>query len=77
MRILKPFLLALLIIAVGGAVGAAVLILRGFRATATPSSVETVLAKTARNLAIPRHERTQKNLSLPVPRIYKEDETAL
>jgi predicted CXXCH cytochrome family protein len=61
MRVVKHLLLSLLIVVAGGAVGAAVLILRGFRATATPSSVETVLARTARNLAIPRDARTQKN----------------
>jgi predicted CXXCH cytochrome family protein len=37
------------------------LVLRGFRATSTPSAVETIVARTVRNLAIPRHDRNQKN----------------
>ena len=65
MRIPKAFLLALLIVMVGGVIGAAVLILRGFRATATPSSLEVALATTARNLAIPREERGHKNPFAP------------
>jgi predicted CXXCH cytochrome family protein len=60
-RILKPLVLALLIVLVCGSVGAAILILRGFRATATPSSLEAVLARRARDLAIPKQERSRRN----------------
>jgi predicted CXXCH cytochrome family protein len=57
----KAFLLALLLVAVVGAIGAAILIRRGFRATAEPSRFESVVARTARNLAIPRRARNEKN----------------
>jgi len=39
----------------------AVLMLRGFRATSTPSKLETVVARDLRNLSIPWHERHEKN----------------
>jgi predicted CXXCH cytochrome family protein len=42
----------------------ALMIRRGFRATATPSGWETTLARTARGWAIPKSERNQKN---PLP----------
>jgi predicted CXXCH cytochrome family protein len=61
MKILKAFLLALLIVIVVGAVGVAVLIHRGFRATATPLPLEAALARRVRNLAIRGTERRQKN----------------
>ncbi len=48
-------------VVVVGTVGGAFVIGRGFRATATPSAWEASLARTARNLAIPRRERSQKN----------------
>ena len=60
-RILKAFATGLLILLIIGAIGATVLIHRGFRATAKPPRLEAVLARTARNLAIPRTERNQKN----------------
>jgi mono/diheme cytochrome c family protein len=61
MKILKAFLLALLLVIVVGAVGVAVLIHRGFRATATPLPLEAALARRVRNLAIRGIERRQKN----------------
>jgi predicted CXXCH cytochrome family protein len=57
----KSFLLALLMVAVIGAIVAVVLIRRGFRATAEPSRFETVVARTVRNLAIPSRARNEKN----------------
>ena len=61
MRMWKSFLLALLIVVAVAIFCAAVLIWRGFRATATPSTAEATLARTVRNLAIPGSERSQKN----------------
>ena len=39
----------------------ALLMLRGFRATSTPSKFEAVVARSIRDMAIPEHERHQKN----------------
>ena len=61
MKAWKAFLQALLLVAVIGAVCAGLLIQRGFRATAEPSRLETVVARTVRNLAIPRRARNEKN----------------
>ena len=61
MKAWKAFLLALLLVAVIGAICAAALIRRGFRATAEPSRSETLVARTVRNLAIPRRGRNEKN----------------
>ena len=61
MRIWKAFLLALVMVVLLGALCVAALIWRGFRATATPSATEAALARTVRNLAIPRHERSKNN----------------
>jgi mono/diheme cytochrome c family protein len=61
MRVLKSFLTAILILVVIAAACASFLIRRGFRATATPSKVETSLTRTVRNLAIPTQERNKRN----------------
>ncbi len=61
MKAWKAFLLALLMVAVIGAICAVALIRRGFRATSEPSRFETVVARTIRNLAIPRRARNEKN----------------
>ena len=61
MKILKPFLSALLVIVGVGAICGALLIHRGLRSTATPLPLEATVARTVRNLAIPRHERKAKN----------------
>src|SRR5215469_3961273 len=61
MRVLKPFLAASLVILIVCAIGAAVLIHRGFRANETPSTAEANLARSVRDLAIPRDERSLKN----------------
>jgi hypothetical protein len=44
-----------------GAIGTALLIRRGFRATSDLSSFDTLLARTVRNLSIPRRDRNAKS----------------
>ncbi len=61
MKIWKVFLLAFLAAVIVGAIGGVLLIRRGFRATTKPSALETVVALTLRNLAIPLHNRHEKN----------------
>ena len=61
MRVWKGFLLTVLLVAAIGVAGVAVLIGRGFRATTEPSRIEAVVARSVRNLAIPRRARNQKN----------------
>lgn len=61
MKAWKPFLLAFLLIAFVGAICAAVLIWRGFRATAEPSAFESIVARAVRNIAIPRRARNERN----------------
>jgi predicted CXXCH cytochrome family protein len=57
----KNFLLLLLVVAILAFVSAILLIRRGFRATSEPSTFEAVLARTVRNVAIPRRERNARN----------------
>ena len=57
----KNFLLLLLVVAILALVSAMLLIRRGFRATSEPSTFEAVLARTVRNVAIPRRERNARN----------------
>src|SRR5581483_3216092 len=57
----KKFLLLVFILITVVALCTAVLIRRGFRATSEPSSFEKLLARSVRNLTIPRHERNEKN----------------
>ncbi len=61
MKAWKAFLLALLAVAAIGAVLAISAILRGFRATSEPSRLEAVVARTARDWAIPERARNEKN----------------
>ena len=61
MKLWKPFLVTFMMAATLGVLCLALLMWRGFRATATPSAFETVVARTLRNLAIPSHERRRKN----------------
>ncbi len=53
--------LALLMIGALTAIGAAILLERGFRATTEPSRVELFVARSLRNLAIPARERAAQN----------------
>src|SRR6202521_6413520 len=62
-------LLAVVILATG--YGASV-IRRGFRATDQPSAVETVLARTVRNLGIPRTVRKETNPWTATPALLDE-----
>ena len=61
MKTWKALLLAVLVLVVAGAIGAALLIHRGFRATTEPSGFEAAIARTARDLAIPSKDRSRKN----------------
>jgi len=61
MKAWKAFFLALLAVAAIGAVLAISAILRGFRATSEPSSFEAVVARAARDWAIPGRARNEKN----------------
>ncbi len=61
MKVLRTFLLAILIMAVVGTGCGLLLIRRGFRATTMPSVWETALARAMRELAVPAHERNEKN----------------
>ncbi len=61
MRILKVTLTGLLAAALVGVLCAAFLVWRGFRATATPSSIEMTVARGLRNVAIPRAEHRRAN----------------
>src|ERR1700731_2050409 len=67
MKVLKTLLLGLVALVVFGALSGAVLIWRGFRATATPSAWETAVARTMRNLAIPGRARSEKNPFVATP----------
>src|SRR5579864_1312024 len=65
MRILKTFLMALLIAALLAIFGGAFLIRRGFRATSTPLPLEATLARHVRDFAMSRNERNRKNPFAP------------
>src|ERR1700730_7502564 len=61
MRKPRRTLLVFLGIVVAIALCAILLIGRGFRATTEPTKLEKVVARSVRNLAIPRHARRDKN----------------
>jgi Cytochrome C oxidase, cbb3-type, subunit III/Cytochrome c554 and c-prime len=61
MRILKLFLIILLLLVTIAGMVAVAVIRQGFRATSVPSVSESVFARTLRNLAIPRSERNARN----------------
>jgi hypothetical protein len=68
----KIFLAAILLTVFIGLICVAVLVRRGFRAIAEPSRFETVLGRTARNLAIPRRNRNETNPWTASPEILEE-----
>jgi predicted CXXCH cytochrome family protein len=72
MKVFQTMLLWLLTASIVGAICLAVLIRRGFSAKSEPSSLETKLARTIRNLAIPSSERRSKNPLLATPETLKE-----
>ncbi len=57
----KTLIVAFLGLLLVGAICAGVLKWRGFRATSTPSTFETIAARSVRDFAIPREERRKKN----------------
>src|SRR5689334_1103217 len=61
MKAWKVLVLAVLVVVVAGAIGLALLIHRGFRATTEPSRFEAVVARTMRDFAIPMEEHRRKN----------------
>ena len=63
----KAFFLALLLVGLVGLAGALLWMVRGFRATSTPTAAEAFLARKVRNFAIPHSERTAKNTIDPAP----------
>jgi predicted CXXCH cytochrome family protein len=60
-KLWKAFVLSWLLILVIGAVGAVLLLHRGFRATNQPFAFETTAARTVRNYSIPGAARSEKN----------------
>lgn len=68
----KAFFVAILTAMLVAAACVAVLIWRGFRATATPSRFETIVARTVRNLAIPAHLAHETNPINPTSRNIEE-----
>ena len=61
MKVLKTFLVALLLVILIGAACALLLIRRGFRATNAPSTLETFVARTMRGISVPGRDRAEKN----------------
>ena len=57
----KPVLVTILGFITLGLLCLMLFLLRGFRATSTPSAFETTVARGLRNIAIPRQERQRKN----------------
>jgi predicted CXXCH cytochrome family protein len=55
----KRFIRASLVVALAAVAIGAALIMRGFRATTEPTALETAVARTVRNLAIPRRARNE------------------
>ena len=68
----KRVLLVLLALAVLAAGYGAYAIRRGFSATDQPSAVETVMARTVRNLGIPRTARDKANPWTATPALLDE-----
>ena len=68
----KVFFLVLIAMAALGAVYGTVVIRRGFSATDQPSAVEKVMARTVRNLGIPRNARNEKNPWSATPDLLQE-----
>ena len=57
----KLFFLLVLVLVIAGAIYAWRLKRRGFSARSQPSAVETVVARTMRNMAIPASARNEEN----------------
>ncbi|MFI5059653.1 MAG: cytochrome c3 family protein [Candidatus Acidiferrales bacterium] len=72
MKSWKKFLLALFVAAMAAAFYGGILIHRGFSASEEPSPLEKIVARTARNLAIPSGARNEKNPWKATPEILQE-----
>ena len=68
----KALLLALFAAAIAAAIYGTVLIRRGFSATEEPSTLEKIVARTVRNLSIPRKARNERNPWKATPEILRE-----
>lgn len=68
----KALLLALFAVAIAAVLYGAVLIRCGFSATEEPSTLEKIVARTVRNLSIPRGARNQENPWKATPEILRE-----
>jgi len=68
----RKFLLALFVAAMAAAIYGTILIHRGFSASEEPSSLEKIVARAARNLAIPGGARHKKNPWKATPEILQE-----
>ena len=67
-KIAQPLLIAIIVVA--GYFGVRIL-LHGFSTAAEPSRFETLVARAARNFAIPRKARLEKNPWKPTPDVLK------
>ena len=72
MTIWKSVVFVLLVAVIGAIVYGAALIRRGFSAADQPSSLEKVVARTVRNLGIPRSARNQENPWTATPEVLQE-----
>jgi predicted CXXCH cytochrome family protein len=63
---------AALLVAATAVIGGVGLAVRGFRATAEPSALETAVARGIRNLAIPRRARSERNPLKATPDVVQE-----
>jgi predicted CXXCH cytochrome family protein len=61
MKSLKAFLLGILVVVLLAAIGIALVIHHGFRASSEPTGLETAVALNVRNFAIPGNEKDRKN----------------
>jgi predicted CXXCH cytochrome family protein len=68
----NPFFLILIAIAALAVVYGALVIRRGFSTTDQPSAVETVMARTVRNLGIPRRARSESNPWTATPELLQQ-----
>jgi predicted CXXCH cytochrome family protein len=68
----RKFLLALFVAAMAAAIYGTILIHRGFSASEEPSSLEKIVARAARNLAIPSGARHEENPWKATPEILQE-----
>jgi len=68
----KALLLAVFAVAIAVAIYGTALVRRGFSAAEEPSTLEKIVARTVRNLSIPRKARNQENPWQATPEILRE-----